>query len=138
MHRALDLRVAAVIPSLLGQVPLDDDPAITLARREASALISEMIDLAHADGTLRSDVEFGDVGLMVVRLSRPLPGSFPPSVESALAHRHLDLVIDGLRAVGNGSGVASESSGLSLGDLQALGRDPRAEGSGLSSANPKR
>jgi AcrR family transcriptional regulator len=128
MHRALDLRVAAVIPSLLGQVPLDDDPAIVAARREATAPISRMIELAHEDGTLRADVEFGDIGLMVVRLSRPLPGSFPPSMEAALAHRHLDLVIDGLRAVRDGSEVVPEGSGLSLGELQALGQDARAAG----------
>jgi len=36
--------------------------------------------------------------MLIVRLSRPLPGGFPPEVQHRLSHRHLNLVIDGLRA----------------------------------------
>jgi hypothetical protein len=35
-----------------------------------------MIDQAQADGTLRSEVAFGDIGLVRMRLSRPLPQEF--------------------------------------------------------------
>lgn len=30
--------------------------------------------------------------------SRPLPGGFGPKVNSSLSHRHLDLVLHGMRA----------------------------------------
>lgn len=126
MHRALDLRIAAVIPTLLGEVPLDEDEAILAARDAAGRPVEEMIRRAHAEGTLRPDVVFGDVGLLVIRLSRPLPGSFEPSVETGLAHRHLDLVIDGLRWAET-SDRAVRGPALSLDDLRALGRVPRAE-----------
>jgi hypothetical protein len=36
--------------------------------------------------------------MLVARLSRPLPGGFPPETNNKLSHRHLGLVIDGLRA----------------------------------------
>ncbi|MGO4421842.1 TetR/AcrR family transcriptional regulator, partial [Streptomyces sp. MCAF7] len=36
------------------------------------------------------------ITLMIIRLSRPLPGGVMPDDE-ALAHRHLDVYIDGLR-----------------------------------------
>ena len=32
------------------------------------------------------------------RLSRPLTGGFPPQIQYGLSHRHLNLLIDGLRA----------------------------------------
>jgi hypothetical protein len=36
--------------------------------------------------------------LLIVRLSRPLPSGFGPKVNSSLSHRHLDLVLHGMRA----------------------------------------
>jgi AcrR family transcriptional regulator len=125
LHRALDLRIAAVIPALLGEVPLDEDDEIVAARDEASRPVEEMIRRAHEEGTLRPDVVFGDVGLLVIRLSRPLPGSFEPSVERGLAHRHMDLVIDGLHSVRASDQVLPEPA-LSLEDLRALGREARS------------
>jgi hypothetical protein len=35
--------------------------------------------------------------MLIVRLSRPLPGGFPREMDDRLSHRHLDLLIDGLR-----------------------------------------
>src|SRR3989442_2506526 len=96
MHRALELRIAAVIPALLGEIPMHDEE-ILRARTAGSSPVEEMIRAAQAEGTLRPDVAFGDIGLMIVRLSRPLPGFFPQPLEAELAHRRLDLVIDGLR-----------------------------------------
>lgn len=98
MHRALEIRVAAVIPALLDEVEMDgaemraaSDPGVTL--------VQDLIDTAKREGALRQDVTFGDIGTLVVRLSRPLPGSFPRAVNDQLGHRHPDLLINGLRAV---------------------------------------
>jgi len=97
MHRAIDVRAAAVIPALLGEVPLDDEE-IRHARHTAPATIQALIDAAHQAGALRRDVTSGDIGMLIVRLSRPLPGGLPAETNNSLSHRHLDLLIDGLRA----------------------------------------
>jgi AcrR family transcriptional regulator len=97
MHAALDARVAAVMPALGPAVPVEE--AEFLAARDAAVEpVQRIIAAAQAAGTLRPDASFGDIGLMLIRLSRPLPNAFPSEMERALAHRHLDLVIDGLRA----------------------------------------
>lgn len=96
MHRAVDVRSAAVIPALLGEVPLDDEK-VAQARASGPATVEALIHAAHRAGTLREDVTSGDIGMLVVRMSRPLPGGFTSEVNSDLSHRHLDLLIDGLR-----------------------------------------
>jgi len=96
MHRAIDVRTAAVIPALLAEAPLDDEE-IRQARETGSALLEALTSAAHQAGTLRADVTPADIGLLIVRLSRPLPGGFPPEINNSLSHRHLDLLIDGLR-----------------------------------------
>ena len=97
MHRAIDVRTAAVIPALLAEAPFDDEE-IRQARQTGAAELEALTGAAHQAGTLRGDVTSGDIGLLIVRLSRPLPGGFPPETNNSLSHRHLDLLIDGLRA----------------------------------------
>lgn len=97
MHRAIDARTAAVIPALLGQIPFGDEE-ITRARQAGPAAVQALVDAAHQAGTLRPDVTSGDIGILITRLSRPLAGGFPAEVQHRLSHRHLSLVIDGLRA----------------------------------------
>ncbi len=89
MHRAIDVRTAAVIPALLGQVPLDDQE-ITRVRDAAPATMEALVDAAHRAGDLRPDVTSGDIGMLIVRLSRPLPGGFSRETNDSLSHRHLD------------------------------------------------
>jgi AcrR family transcriptional regulator len=97
MHGAVDARTAAVIPALLAEIPFDDEE-ITHARQAGAALLEALAGAAHRAGALRGDVTSGDIGLLIVRLSRPLPGGFPPETNNSLSHRHLDLLIDGLRS----------------------------------------
>jgi AcrR family transcriptional regulator len=96
MHRAIDVRSAAVIPALLGEVPMDDEQ-IARARAAAPTTVEELIAAAQRAGTLRQDVTSGDIGMLIVRMSRPLPGGFTAQVNRSLSHRHLDLLIAGLR-----------------------------------------
>ncbi len=96
MRRAIDVRTAAVIPALLGEVSLDDEE-IMRARDAGPATVQALVDAAHRAGALRQDVTSGDIGMLTVRLSRPLPGGFPRETNNSLSHRHLDLLIDGLR-----------------------------------------
>jgi AcrR family transcriptional regulator len=119
MHRAVDLRVAAVIPALLGQLSLDDEETLR-ARDEASRPLQAIIDAAHSAGSLRPDVTFADIGLLVIRFSRPLPGAFAPDLNDRLAHRHLDLLITGLRETNRADEEVLRGPALTLADLRAL------------------
>lgn len=110
MHRALDVRMAAVIPALMGEISLTDEETLR-ARKEGIQIIQELVEGAQRAGTLRPDVHFGDIGLLIVRLSRPLPGSYPRDVSNELAHRHLGVVLDGLRAA---TGERASLTGPSL------------------------
>jgi AcrR family transcriptional regulator len=98
MHRALDLRTAAVMPVLVGPLRMDADQELLAVRARSVERIDQIIERARADGSLRPDVANGDVGLLLVRLARPLPGPFPRELDNELAHRHLDLLLDGLRS----------------------------------------
>jgi AcrR family transcriptional regulator len=118
MHSVMDVRTAAVIPALLGEVSLEDEE-IRPAREEGARLLQVLVDAAHRGGTLRQDVTAADIGTLVVRLSRPLPGTFARDINDQLGHRHLDLLINGLRAVPD---RAADIAGppLTLDDLRDL------------------
>ncbi|MCR3740054.1 transcriptional regulator, TetR family [Actinomadura glauciflava] len=120
MHRVLDIRIGAVFPVLLDQIPFDDEE-IAATREEGVAVMQEIVAAAQKDGDLRPDVTHGDVGMLLVRLSRPLPGPLPKETGEELAHRHLDLLIDGLRG-----GRPGELGGpaLTFDDLRSLGDGP--------------
>jgi AcrR family transcriptional regulator len=126
MHAALESRVSTVIPVVLGALDLED-PDVRAARDASAALVQQIVDAAHRDGSLPSDVAFGDVGTILVRLSRPLPGRIPPDVDAELAHRHLDLFLAGMRAAGDGK--LPGGAGLERADLRAWrGSGPGAAG----------
>jgi hypothetical protein len=63
---------------------------------------------------------------LIVRLSRPLPGAFSAEQNRALAHRHLDLLVPGLR-VESAGGVALPGPALSLDELHQLPKEAPAE-----------
>ena len=116
LHRALDLRVSAVMPALLGAIPPDDDE-IEAVRIRSWSLVQQLVDQAHAAGTLRPDATFLDVGQLLVRLARPLPGLMPRDLDARLAHRHLELVLDGLRADRSQPAAPLPEPALTLADL---------------------
>ena len=96
LRAALELRVSAVIPQVLDVLDLDEP--VLAAAREASARATEaLVDAAHVSGDLPKDVTFADVGMMLVRIARPLPGPMPAELKHDLARRHLELFIRGLR-----------------------------------------
>jgi AcrR family transcriptional regulator len=97
LHRALDLRISAVMPELLDDIPPDDED-IAAIRARSWGLFQQLVDRAHAAGTLRPDATFADIGVLLVRLARPVPGPIPRDLDNRLAHRHLELLLDGLRA----------------------------------------
>ena len=102
MHAALDLKIGSVVPALLGHFTADElfgrvrgdvaDPVET---------VDHLLARARTAGVIRPDVVFGDIVLMIIRLSRPLPGGGRVPADEALAHRQLDLYVDGLRPTGS-------------------------------------
>jgi hypothetical protein len=122
MHSVVDLRIAAVIPVLLEQVDLEGEP-LTSARDRSAQALQQIVDAIHAIDGLNSEVTFGDIGLMLIRLSRPLPGRIAPELQSQLAHRHLNLLIGGLRPPSTPRGALGGPA-LSLQDLRELEGEP--------------
>ena len=120
LHRALDLRISAVMPALLDHIPPDDEE-IASVRTHSWGLFEQLIDRAHAAGTLRPDVAFADIGFLLVRLARPLPGPIPRDLNNRLAHRHLELLLDGLRTDRAESVAPLPEPALTLADLLAAG-----------------
>ena len=114
------------ISALLGEIPFDDEE-ITRAREAGLAAVQALVDAAHRAATLRPDVTSGDIGMLIVRLSRPLPGGFPPEVHDRLSHRHLSLVIDGLRATARQPAQLGGPA-LALADLRQFPRSQTQAG----------
>lgn len=121
MHRAIDERTAAVISALLGEVDFSDED-IARAREGAPAVIDPLVDAAKRAGTLRADVTSGDIGMLIVRMTRPLPGPFPAQMNNSLSHRHLELLIDGLRPAAREPVLPGP--GLTIEDLRDLPQPP--------------
>lgn len=93
MHAALDLKIGAVMPSLFGRFEVNQ---VLNEVPDAIDPLQELVARAQEAALLRADVAPGDVVFMIIRLTRPLPGgSFPE--DAALAHRQLEVYIDGLR-----------------------------------------
>jgi AcrR family transcriptional regulator len=120
VHAVLDLRTSVVIPTLLVALDLDE-PQLEAARTTSARLVDELLEDARKTGRLREDVAFGDIGLLLTRLSRPLPGPIPDETQSALAHRHADLFLAGLRA--DPTAPPLDGPALKLADLQRLQHD---------------
>jgi AcrR family transcriptional regulator len=132
LHRALDLRIAAVMPLLEDRLAIEEDAELRGARDELGGLYGHMVGEAQRRGLLRADVGLGDIGLLVIRLARPLPGLLPRSMDDTLAHRHLDLLLDGLRASSRaGAEAPLPGRALTLEDLRnrpGAGRPRRGGG----------
>ncbi len=114
LREMLDVRVSAVIPLALDRMR---DPGFDEPREASAHAVERLVEAAHADGSLSPAVSFGDVGTLLVRLSRPLPGPVDAELDNRLAHRHLDLVLAGLRA----ADVVLESEGPSRTELHDAG-----------------
>ena len=108
------------MPAIVGAI--DTDEELMAARDRSAGPVARMMELAQQRGQLRADVAFGDIGSLLGRLSRPLPGLLPPAIDDALAHRHLDLVLDGMRLTpAPGPRQPLPGPAITFDDLQRLG-----------------
>ncbi|MEV7071274.1 TetR/AcrR family transcriptional regulator [Streptomyces sp. NPDC091972] len=96
VHTAADERISALCPMI--QSTFDQNhPDLEAARVRCEELIVELMNRAKAAGQLRTDVDSGDLLLVVAQLSRPPAGTACFQVDR-FVHRHLQLFLDGLRA----------------------------------------
>ncbi len=117
LRAALELRVSAVIPQVLDALDLQE-PELAAAREASASATEALVDSAHASGELPADVTFVDVGMMLVRIARPLPGPMPDELKHELSRRHLELFIRGLRRGGD----ELEGPALSRSELAEMAR----------------
>ena len=121
LREMLDVRVSAVIPLALDRMR---DPAFDEPREASAHAVERLVEAAHDDGSLSLAVSFGDVGTLLVRLSRPLPGPVDTELDNRLAHRHLDLLLAGLRA----ADAVLEAEGPSRAELHDAGTSTATSG----------
>jgi AcrR family transcriptional regulator len=95
MHRALDVCAPAIMPLLGDEVRRA--PEVKALLDSTAAAQGQLIASAQREGSLRAGVTFADIGLSLARFSRPIGHGFDPGLEATVAHRHLDVFIDGLR-----------------------------------------
>lgn len=96
LHAAVDIGVGVLnlIRPLLGNPDWSDQ------RARITTLVEAIVDQGKRDGQLRGETQVVDLVFAVIRFSRPLGVGLPRSDERELAHRHLDIYLDGLGAIG--------------------------------------
>jgi AcrR family transcriptional regulator len=96
VFHAADERIGALCPLLTEHID-PDDRGLVAARERLEAATEHLMERAHRDGRLREDVGMGDLMVALTQLARPLPGTGRPEI-SRFVHRHLQILLDGLRA----------------------------------------
>jgi len=95
-HEAADARISALCPMVA--VTFDKyHPDLEAARERFERLVEMLMERARAAGQLRSDVGVGDLMIAVSQLSRPPAGTGCVNFDR-FVHRHVQLLLDGLRA----------------------------------------
>lgn len=97
MHAAVDRGVGVL--NLI--YPLLDEPDWTAQRATSNALLGAILERGKSEGLIRDEVHIADIVFAVIRFSRPVVIGLSRADERAIAHRHLEIYIDGLRSVGD-------------------------------------
>ncbi|WP_373310748.1 TetR/AcrR family transcriptional regulator [Streptomyces alanosinicus] len=96
VHASADERISALCPMISSTFD-QHHPDLEASRERVEQLIEEVMGRAKAAGQLRPDVGVGDLMIVVAQLSRP-PAGTDCLHGDRFIHRHLQLVLDGLRA----------------------------------------
>ncbi|WP_042393866.1 TetR/AcrR family transcriptional regulator [Streptacidiphilus carbonis] len=96
VHGAVEWKVGALCPMFSEWMDVED-PELLVARNRLDNVVEGVFAAGYADGTLRDDVGPGDVMILASQIARPLPG-VDPIHHLPFVHRHIQLVLDGLRA----------------------------------------
>lgn len=92
MHAAVDRGVGVL--NLIR--PLLDDPDWSDQRARMTTLLEAILEQGKKDGRLRRETRIPDIVFPIIRFSRPVALGLSRAEERAIAHRHLDIFIDGL------------------------------------------
>ncbi len=76
--------------------PLVGNPDWQDQRSRIGALVEAILERAKWEGSLRHETQPADIVFAVIRFCRPVSLGLSPADERAMAHRHLDIYIDGL------------------------------------------
>jgi AcrR family transcriptional regulator len=93
---AVEERIGALCPMLSGGFDRDERRLLA-ARRRLEGLVAELVQRAKVARELRTDVEVGDLLVVISQLTRPLPGTGCTDI-ARFVDRHVQLYLDGLRA----------------------------------------
>lgn len=113
VHDSVNWKIGALCPMLSEWTDLQET-AIFATKERLDAAVQRILDAAQAAGTLRDDVTSPDVMMAVAQLVRPFPGAAYNSMQP-FVHRHLQLLLDGLRAPAH---TPLPGSALTLEDLR--------------------
>jgi AcrR family transcriptional regulator len=94
-HAAVDERVGALCAMLVGGID-KHDPIVKAHGERLECAVEGLMERARRAGRLRTDVTVGDLVVALSQLTRPLPGMGCLDTDG-VAHRHLQLFLDGLQ-----------------------------------------
>ncbi|MFC7340405.1 TetR/AcrR family transcriptional regulator [Saccharopolyspora griseoalba] len=123
LDRATDLRTVARLTVLSPRAReiLAADPTFDTAHNEFMRTLDGLIKRAQADGTMRSDVSTGDLGVIIAMLLQGVQ-VLPDPVRDMMPGRYIGLLLDGLRA-----GSTSELPGRAVRAEEVIFRHPEPE-----------
>ncbi|TDC12749.1 TetR/AcrR family transcriptional regulator [Streptomyces sp. 8K308] len=102
---ALMVERRAILDGLGGAV--QDSAAVVACQEHLRGALTGLVDRAHGQGALRSDVSAADVGLQIMALGRIV--QMTAEMDPEAWRRHAGFVLDGLRAA-DGPGGENRSS----------------------------
>jgi AcrR family transcriptional regulator len=94
LHNALDIGISVIMPIVTDQTLVDDE--LDAVRKESRDAFAALVKAAHDEGSLRPDVGPGDLVLLIIRMTPPLPVDVSFEDNHVLSHRQLELALDGL------------------------------------------
>lgn len=96
VHDSVNWKIGALCP-MLSQWADPEEPELLATRERLHAVVQTIIGAAQAAGSMRDDIGGDDVLMAVAQLVRPFPGATYDTLQP-FVHRHLQLLLDGLRA----------------------------------------
>jgi AcrR family transcriptional regulator len=128
-HDALRQYMHAAVTSGVGVLnlihPLLDNPDWTAQRARITPLLVAIVERGRRDGSLRDEAQIPDVVFAVIRFSRPVELGLPLCEERTIAHRHLDIYIDGLRSIGRTRQLLPQPTAFEQWADQDLAQSPK-------------
>lgn len=92
LHAAIDIGLGAVSIAH----PLLDDVDWPEQRTAAQNLLDRLVDAAQRDEAIASDITATEIAFATIRFCRPLAIGLDSAQERAVAHRQLDIYVNGL------------------------------------------